>query len=136
MSLLCAALCLVLNPAQSEGPIRVDWSAATGVESEVAAARREFVRAVNAGDPAAESFYMADAVGVTPDRAHATLTLVPRKFDVGKDTASETGTYVETRPEGAAATVEGLYVTIYSRGADNRWRVAMEVWTTGSLRRR
>ena len=136
MSLLCAALCLVLDTAQSDGQIRVDWSAARGVESEVAAARREFVRAVNAGDPAAASFYMADAVGVTPDRAHAALTLMPRKFDIGKDTASETGTYVEVRSEGAPGAVEGLYVTIYSRGADNRWRVAMEVWTTGSLRRR
>ena len=137
MSVLCAALCLVLNTAQNDGtPLRVDWSAATGLESEVAAARREFVRAVNAGDPSADSFYMADAVGVTPDRAHATLTLVPRKFDVGKDTASETGTYVETRAGGGPTPVEGLYVTIYSRGADNRWRVAMEVWTTGSLRRR
>ncbi len=136
MSLLCAALCLVLNPAQSEDVIRVDWSAATGVESEVAAARRELVRAVNAGDPAPESFYTADALGMTPDRTHATLTLLPRKFDVGKDTASETGTYIETRSDGARKTVEGLYVTIYSRGGDNRWRVAMEVWTTGSLRHR
>ena len=32
-------------------------------------------------------------------------------------------------------TVEGLYVTIYTRGRDDRWRVAMEVWTTGLLRR-
>jgi hypothetical protein len=135
MSLLCAALCFVLNPAQSEGAIRVDWSAASGVETEVAAARRELVRAVNAGG-AAESFYTADALGMTPDPMHATLTLVPRRFDVGKDTASETGTYTETQVDGAKKTVEGLYVTIYSRGGDNRWRVAMEVWSTGSLRHR
>jgi ketosteroid isomerase-like protein len=135
MSVLCAALWLALNTAQSEPTIRVDWSAAAGADSDVAAARRDFVRAVNAGDPAAESFYMTDAVGITPDRARATLTLVPRRFDVGKDTAAETGTYTEARADGAK-TVEGLYVTVYTRGADNRWRVAMEVWSTGSLRRR
>jgi hypothetical protein len=78
---------------------------------------------------------MADAVGITPDRAR-TLTLVPRRFDVGKDTAAETGTYTEGRADAGTTTVEGLYVTVYRRGADNRWRVAMEVWTTGSLRRR
>ena len=136
MSLLSAALCLVLNQAQSESPVRVDWSAAKGVDTEVAAARRELVRALNAGDPGSDSFYTADALGMTPDRTHAALTLVPRTFDVGKDTASETGTYVETRSDGAKETVEGLYVTIYSRGSDQRWRVAMEVWTTGSLRHR
>jgi len=135
MSVLCAALCLALNTAQSEPAIRVDWSAAVGADSDVAAARRDFVRAVNAGDPAGDSFYMADAVGITPDRAH-TLTLVPRRFDVDKDTAAETGTYTEAPAGGGAAIVEGLYVTVYRRGADNRWRVAMEVWTTGSLRRR
>ncbi len=135
MSVLCAALCLALNTAQSDPAIRVDWSAAVGADSDVAAARRDFVRAVNAGDPAGDSFYMADAVGITPDRAH-TLTLVPRRFDVDKDTAAETGTYTEAPANGGAAIVEGLYVTVYRRGADNRWRVAMEVWTTGSLRRR
>jgi ketosteroid isomerase-like protein len=135
MSVLCAALWLALNTAQSEAAIRVDWSAAAGADSDVAAARRDFVRAVNAGDPAAESFYMIDAVGITPNRAH-TLTLVPRRFDVGKDTAAETGTYTEGLADGGTTIVEGLYVAVYKRGADNRWRVAMEVWTTGSLRRR
>jgi ketosteroid isomerase-like protein len=115
--------------------MRVDWSAATGADSDVAAARRDFVRAVNTGDPGAESFYTPDALGISPDRAHVTLTLVPRHFDVGKDTASETGTYTEVRSGGSAVT-EGLYVAVYTRGADKRWRVAMEVWTTGSLRRR
>jgi ketosteroid isomerase-like protein len=136
MSVLCAALCLALGSAQSEGVMRVDWSSAMGADSEVAAARRDFVAAVNAGDPAAESFYAPDAVAMTLDRAHRTFTLVPRRFDVGKDIGSETGTYVETRSEGAEhTTVEGLYVTIYTRGRDDRWRVAMEVWTTGLLRR-
>lgn len=137
MSLLCAALCLTLGSPQSDVVMRVDWSTAMGAGSQVAAARRAFVAAVNAGDPSADAFYAPDVVAMTLDRAHRTFTLVPRRFDVGKDTASETGTYVETRSEGMqSATVEGLYVTIYTRGRDERWRVAMEVWTTGLLPRR
>jgi hypothetical protein len=128
------ALCLTLHLAQSEPALRVDWSSASGADSDVAAVRRDLVRAVNAGDPAAKAFYRVDAVGITPDRSHATITLVPRRFEVGDRIASETGIYTETRDD--KRTVEGLYVAVYTRGADNRWRVAMEVWSTGSLRRR
>ncbi len=129
-----AALCLVLQ-AQEQSAISVDWSAAAGAHTEVAAARRDFVRAVNAGDPAARAFYMPDAMGIAPDPGRVTLTLVPRRFDVDRNTASEIGTYTEVRA-GSAAPVEGLYVTVYARDVNNRWRVAMEVWTTGSLRHR
>jgi hypothetical protein len=137
MSVFCAALWLALNSVQG-GPaaIHVDWSAAVGADSDVAATRRELVRALNERDPAVESFYLADAIGIMPDRSAASLTLFPRKFESGSQLASETGTYIETRSAGGGADVEGLYVTVYARGTDNRWRIALEVWTTGSLRRR
>ena len=137
MSVFSAALWLALNAVQgTPAAIQVDWSAAVGADSDVAATRRELVRALNERDPSAESFYLADAIGITPDRTSGSLRLFPRKFETSSELASETGTYIETRGEGTSASVEGLYVTVYARGADNRWRIALEVWTTGSLRRR
>jgi hypothetical protein len=137
MSVFCAALWLALNSVQrAPAAIQVDWSTAVGADSDVAATRRELVRALNEGDPSADSFYLADAIGITPDRTGASVTLFPRKFEGGSQLASETGTYIETHGEKEGAAVEGLYVTVYARGVDNRWRIALEVWTTGSLRRR
>jgi uncharacterized protein (TIGR02246 family) len=152
MSMLCAALLLVLGPAPSDNVIHVDWSAAAGAESAIAGVRRDYVTAFNARDARAEAFYATDAVAAlssgsivngAPALAQhvrtaldgepqaVTITLTPRRFVIDGDTGSETGTFVET-DNVAARSVEGVYVTIYSRGADGQWRIAMEVRTTGS----
>ena len=152
MSMLCAALLLVLGPAPSENVIHVDWSAAAGADSAIAGVRRDYVTAINARDAKAEAFYAADAVAVlssgsivngAPALAErvrtaldgqpqgVTITLMPRRFVIDGATGSETGTYLETDSI-QNRTVEGVYVTIYARGADGQWRIAMEVRTTGS----
>jgi ketosteroid isomerase-like protein len=152
MSMLCAALFLVLGPVPSDNVIHVDWSAAVGADSAIAGVRRDYVTAVNARDTKAEAFYAADAVAAlssgsivngAPALAErvrtaldgtpqgVTITLMPRRFVIDGVTGSETGTFLETDSI-QNRTVEGVYVTIYSRGPDGQWRIAMEVRTTGS----
>jgi ketosteroid isomerase-like protein len=154
MSMLCAALFLVLGPPPSDNVMHVDWSTAAGVESAIADVRRNYVTAINARDVKAEAFYAPDAVAalssgsivngapalaerlrtaLDADRPGVTITLTPRRFVIDGATGSETGTFIETISDAAQSrTVEGVYVTIYSRGADGQWRIAMEVRTTGS----
>jgi uncharacterized protein (TIGR02246 family) len=147
-----AALLLALLPAEPSQPVvRVDWTHASAAQSEIAALRGEYVEAVNAGDVArAASLYTTDALTVLCDgtlvrgntavgsriteRApgHATVTLKPRRFSHAGAVASETGTFTEmlTGPAGTV-TVDGVYVTIYSRAHNGPWRIALEVRTTG-----
>jgi ketosteroid isomerase-like protein len=151
MNLLIASLCLaVWNPAASASTINVDWSAATGTDAPIAAIRREYVSRFNAQIGALQTMYTADALAILADGAPAdslgeaarqtssadsptrvTVTLVPRRFVVSGDTGSEAGTFVEQSSASEGSTVEGMYVTIYARGADGRWRIAMEVRTRG-----
>jgi ketosteroid isomerase-like protein len=153
-AMLYAALCLALGQAPDETAMRVDWSVAVGAHGAIADARRDYVRAVNAGQATAESLYTRDALGndggsgpmaaraaafvarlhaLAADRPAATITLVPHRFAHAENMGSETGTFVETRSRaGRSEIVEGLYVAVYSRGPDGRWRIAMEVRTTGS----
>jgi len=155
MSMLCLALCLVLGPRSMDATIRVDWSAAAGTDSPIADVRRDYITAINARDQRADAFYSPDAVAAltsgsivsgAPELAGrlrtalehdapsaVTITLTPTRFVVDGATGSEIGTFTETRLEPAGThTVEGVYVTIYSRAADGQWRIAMEVRTTGS----
>jgi ketosteroid isomerase-like protein len=154
MSLICAALLLVLGPPPGDGLMQVDWSAAAGADSAIAGVRRDYVTAINARDRNAEAFYTADAVAaltsgsivngapalaerlrtaLDADQPGVTITLTPRRFVIDGATGSESGTFVETRFDSAESrTVEGVYVTIYSLGADGQWRIAMEARTTGS----
>jgi ketosteroid isomerase-like protein len=153
MSMLCAALCLALGPAPSDNLMHVDWSTAAGVDTAIADVRRDYVTAINAHDARAEAFYAADAVGalssgpivngapaltarlrtaLDANLQDVTITLTPQRFVIDGATGSETGTFVETTSAAQGRTVEGVYVTIYSRGADGQWRIAMEVRTTGS----
>ena len=147
-----AALLLTLLPAEPNAPmLRVDWTHAAPADSELAALRGQYVEAVNLGDvDRASNLYTPDALTVLCDgtlargamavgarineraHRHAAVTLIPRRFSYADSVASETGSFVETL-EGAAgnATVEGVYVTIYSRARDGRWRIALEVRTTG-----
>jgi uncharacterized protein (TIGR02246 family) len=153
MSMLCAALFLVLGPSP-DNVMQVDWSAAAGVESAIADVRRNYVTAINARDARAEAFYAPDAVAalssgsivngapalagrlrtaLEADLHGVTITLAPRRFVIDGATGSETGTFIETISDATERrTVEGVYVTIYSRAADGQWRIAMEVRTTGS----
>ncbi|NUR56754.1 MAG: nuclear transport factor 2 family protein [Acidobacteria bacterium] len=155
MSMLCLALCLVLGPRSTDATIRVDWSAAAGTDSPIADVRRDYITAINARDRRADAFYASDAVAaltsgsiVTGAPALAgrlrtaleqdtaggvTITLTPTRFMIDGATGSEIGTFTETRPDLTGShSVEGVYVTIYSRGADGQWRIAMEARTTGS----
>lgn len=147
-----AALLLTLLPAEPNAPmLRVDWTHAAPADSELAALRGQYVEAVNLGDvDRATNLYTPDALTVLCDgtlvrganavgarinertHRHAAVTLMPRRFSFENNVASETGSFVETleSPTGNA-TVEGVYVTIYSRAGDGRWRIALEVRTTG-----
>lgn len=149
---LHTALCLALQTA-GDAAMRVDWSTAVGSDSAIAEVRREYVRAVNSGQGLPESFFTDDALAargagpfltgaaalaapshaVSADGNHITLTLVPRRYAINGDKGAETGTFIETLTDGRQVnSVEGLYVTIYSRSADGRWQIAMEVRATGS----
>lgn len=147
-----AALLLTLLPSEPNAPmLRVDWTHAAPVNSEIAALRGQYVEAVNLGDiDRATDLYTPDALTVLCDgtvargatavgarineraHKHAAVTLMPRRFSHADAVASETGSFVETleSPTGNT-TVEGVYVTIYSRARDGRWRIALEVRTTG-----
>jgi uncharacterized protein (TIGR02246 family) len=147
-----AALLLTLLPAEPNAPmLRIDWTHAAPAQSEIAALRGQYVEAVNLGDiDRASNLYTPDALTVLCDgtlvrgatavgarineraHKHAAVTLMPRRFSYTEDVASETGSFVETleTPTGNT-TVEGVYVTVYSRARDGRWRIALEVRTTG-----
>jgi uncharacterized protein (TIGR02246 family) len=152
MHLFYAALLLTLLPSEPNAPmLRVDWTYAQPANSEIAALRGEYATAVNLGDvDRASSLYTSDALTVLCDgtvvrgaaavgarineraHKHAAVTLMPRRFSYAANVASETGSFVETL-EGPSSntTVEGVYVTIYSRADDGRWRIALEIRTTG-----
>lgn len=150
--LLPVALALVLQ-TEDAAAMRVDWSTAVGADTAIANVRRDYVRAVNSGSGLPESIFTDDALAArgsgpfltgaaalaAPSRAasadtgHIMLTLVPRRYAINGDKGAETGTFVETVSDGRQVdSVEGLYVTIYSRRPDGRWQIAMEVRATGS----
>ncbi len=148
MNFCAAAVWLALWSAPSSaGVIDVDWSKAVGADAPIAAVRREYADVFNNHSGVLRSLYTADAVGIFVDGADVarassrpldeapapvTVTLVPRRFVVQGDTGSESGVFTEMAAgEGQPARVEGMYVTIYSRGADGHWRIAMEVRTRG-----
>ena len=154
MQAFFAALVLTLLPASSPQEfVRVDWSHVAPADPEIAALRGEYAAAVNAGDARrTASLYMPDARTVLCDgtlvrgavavagriterpqsHAHVGVTLMPRRFSSSGTVASETGTFTETLvgPTGETS-VEGVYVTIYSRLPGGQWRIALEVRTTG-----
>ena len=156
MQALCAALFLsALLPAPAEKTetdvLRVDWSHAQPGDPDLAALRREYASAVNARDVRrASELYThdalailgdgrvvrgAEAIGVrlgTPNNQNAVVTLLPQRFSSAAGVASETGTFTESLV-GAdpSTTIEGVYVTVYSRDSAGRWRIALEVRTTG-----
>ena len=123
--------------------------------SEITQARDEYVAAVNAGEPnkiaplytedallipgkgvflrgkAEVARYFADALHQSP--AGGLVTITPLAVTTTGNLGSETGSFEESgmTPTGASFQVTGVYVIIYSRGDDGRWRIAMEVRTSG-----
>jgi uncharacterized protein (TIGR02246 family) len=149
MQTLIPAACLVVfTAAQPAVQVRMDWSQTAERQTDLAAVRSEYISAVNAGDPQrAAATYASDALAVLGDaevlRGAAaigerlrqrlaadggTVTLAPRSFTASGPVGSETGTYT-VRTASGVATGEGVYVAVYSQGADGRWRIAMEVRT-------
>jgi ketosteroid isomerase-like protein len=150
MQFIYAALLLTLLPAQPREFVHVDWSQAVPADPEIAELRGEYASAVNARDVLRiAAVYTPDAITAcngsllrgalavagrvarqTP--AHASVTLTPRQFTMSATVASETGIFTETLADlDGNASVEGIYVTIYSRLPDGQWRIALEVRTTG-----
>ncbi len=138
--------------AQSGVVLKIDWSRAPHPDAELAAVRGEYVDAINARDAnRAAALYAPDALtivgGATVLRgaeavgsrlrdgfgaANANVTLMPLAFSIVDRVGSETGTYTVNGATAGAPAFEGVYVTIYSRGTDGRWRIAMEVRTPTS----
>jgi ketosteroid isomerase-like protein len=151
MQIVHAGLLLMWLTLQPMEPVRVDWSRAAGTDVELTTLRDEYVAAVNASDAARTAgLYTTDALAMMCDGSlvrgadaiarraadrtdeHAAVSLMPRRFSVAATVASETGTFTESiaRPQGAAS-VEGVYVTVYVRQPGQPWRIALEVRTTG-----
>ncbi len=151
MQTLFPAVCLsVITAAQPGVQVRMDWSQTAERQAELAAVRSEYIEAVNEGDAQrAAEVYSTDALAVIGDSeilrgeaavaqhlrnalatSSASVTLVPRTFSKSGRLGSETGTYT-IAGAGTARPIEGVYVTVYARGADGRWRIAMEVRTDG-----
>jgi ketosteroid isomerase-like protein len=142
-----------VGPTRASDVVRIDWSHVSDRRVDLAAVRGQYVMAVNAADAAgASAVYTTDAVALFGDanvlRGSAavegrlqvgvsasigTVTLMPRQFAASHDVGSETGTYTVTMREPGEPGIEGAYISVYSRGADGRWRIAMEVRTSGSV---
>ena len=142
------------NPATvtAQTTFRVDPRAFAEANGELSALRVEYAAAANAGDARRLSaLYAADAIAVWTEGvmlrgaseiqrySHeafssvppaATVTLTPHQFETTGMMASETGTFSESAGEGEPGAT-GVYVAIYTRGADGVWRISMEVRTRG-----
>ena len=139
-------------PAAAPSPdvVRIDWSHVPDRDADLAAVRGEYVAAVNAHDASVvSSMYTSDALASFGDGdlvrgrtavierlqgglggSPASLTLMPTRLSAAQEVGWETGTFT-IRPGDGGTASEGIYVAIYSRGVDHRWRIAMEVRTTG-----
>jgi uncharacterized protein (TIGR02246 family) len=139
--------------AGAQGTVRVDARAVAPGEGELAAVRHEYAVSASAGDARRlTTLYADDAIAVPKEGVllrgaaeiqryfqealaaspqGATVTLTPKDFSAVGGVASETGTFAESRAVDGAPIATGVYVTIYTRGADGVWRIALEVRTTG-----
>lgn len=151
-TLFVAVVWLAVQATVSGDLVRIDWSRVADRNRDLAAVRTEYVAAVNARDAAsASAVYAPDALALFGDtkvlRGQAalgarlqdalqeftgTVTLMPRSFAASGDIGSETGTFTVGAP-GATVLLEGAYVAVYSRGADGRWKIAMEIRTDGHV---
>jgi uncharacterized protein (TIGR02246 family) len=155
-SLLLGALMVVwMYPAHAaaQATFRVDPKAFEAADSELAALRLEYAAAANAGDANRLSrLYASDAIALWSDGmllrgaaeiqryssealslvpTGASVTLTPKRFEAKGPMASETGTFAEVQSTDGQPGATGVYVAIYTRGADGAWRIAMEVRSRG-----
>ena len=154
-SVLVVALVTAAYPAAAtaQTTFQVDAVRLATADSELAALRVEYAAAASAGDARRLSaLYADDAIAVPRDGVMlrgaaeiqryslealslvpegATVILTPRHFEARAGMASETGTFSETRPGEGEPGATGVYVTIYTRGADGTWRIAMDLRTRG-----
>lgn len=152
VALVAVAAFPAAGAAQTTFRVQGDPKASAAVDGELAALRLEYAAAANAGDARRLSaLYADDAIAVPRDGVllrgageiqrysqealsaaggAATVTFTPTHVDARGTVASETGTFSETRADGAPGAT-GVYVAIYTRGTDRVWRIAMEVRTRG-----
>ena len=153
---MCAVL---LGPAADAQVVtRIVRAADRPPPTEIAQARDEYVAAVNAGEPDKIAPLYADDALVIPSEgvvlrgktevsryfadalrqstAGGAVTITPLAVTTAGNLGSETGSFEEssTTSTGSRVQVTGVYVIIYTRGADGRWRIAMEVRTSGDSR--
>ena len=133
--------------ASAQTQVQVDNAAVSHGDAELGAVRAAYAAAASAGDSTRlAALYAPDALALLDDGAllrgaaeilkrheapaGATLTFSPRELRRQGTIASEAGTFWEASDAGAAP-VAGVYVAIYTRGADGAWRIAMEVRARG-----
>lgn len=157
-ALICTAAALVCGSAPAayaQVVTRTGPASEHASSGDIAHLRDAYVAAINAGDVhALAALYTHDAVLMPSDgvslRGRAEIadyfaqafgdrdsmravTLTCITVESGDMFGSETGHFEETRTtaDGMLTRVTGAYVVIYSRGADQTWRVAIEVRTRG-----
>jgi uncharacterized protein (TIGR02246 family) len=148
-----ASVCLFPSIGAAQTTFRVEPGALETADSELAALRLEYAAAANAGDanrlarlyapdaiavwtdgvllrgPAEIQRYSSEALSSVPRGASVTLT--PTRFKADERMASETGTFSEAQSANGLPAATGVYVAIYTRGADHVWRISMEVRSRG-----
>ena len=151
------AMCTVLLGPAADAQVvtRIVRAADRPPPTEIAQARDEYVAAVNAGEPdKIIPLYTEDALVIPSEGvllrgktevaryftealhqsdAGGAVTITPLAVTTAGNLGSETGSFEESKmtSEGSRVFVTGVYVIVYSRGADGRWRIAMEVRTSG-----
>lgn len=148
--LVVVATALLPAQAAAQGSVRLASRVAAPDAREIADVRAAYIAAVNDHDAAGLArLYAPDAIAILADgvlrRGRADVTdyfrnavsndggdviVTPSRFVAGSNVASETGSFVEVAGSGERRAT-GAYVTIYTRGADGRWRIAMDVRTHG-----
>lgn len=154
---LCASLVASAAPAQVV--TKIVRAADNPITGEIVEARDQYVAAINTGDvDKIAPLYTEDALvipsegvvlrgkaevaqyfvdGLHQSNAGGSVIITPFAVTTAGNLGSETGSFQETRPmpTGEPVQVNGVYVTIYSRDAQGRWRIAMEVRTCGGSHR-
>ena len=153
---MCAIL--MAPAAAAQVVARIVRAADTPTPSEIVQARNQYVAAVNAAEPdKIAPLYAGDALVILSEgvvlrgktevaryfadvlhqsTADGAVTITPLAATTAGNLGSETGSFEESRTTstGTRVQVTGVYVIIYTRGADGRWRIAMEVRTSGDSR--
>jgi uncharacterized protein (TIGR02246 family) len=149
-ALLFIATALLPAQAAAQGSVRLASGGVAQDAREIADVRAAYIAAVNEHDATRLArLYAPDAIAILADgvvrRGRADVTeyfrnalstddgdviVSPSRFVAGVNVASETGSFVEVAGSGGRRAT-GAYVTIYTRGADGRWRIAMDVRTRG-----